>query len=73
MPERHEETARRVVKSFKEALDPRALQAITDDEFRELEILVQEALAEELHTAADRMDDVVRRLRSESDLPQLGL
>ncbi len=71
--ERHAEAARKVVQSFRAILAPRALQEITADEFAELEILVHEALADELHQAAEQMGDLVQRLRAEVDMPQLGL
>ncbi len=71
--ERHAETARRVVHSFREALGPRALREISEDQFRELELLVEGALSDELHHATEEMGDLVRRMRSEVELPRLDL
>lgn len=73
MTERHVEHAKKVVQSFKELLPEAALHEITQGEFEELELLIQEALSDELHNATDQMDVLVRKLRSEVDLPELGL
>ena len=73
MTERHVHYAKKVVESFKELLPDAALKEITNGEFEELELMIQEALSDELHTATDQMDGLIRRLRSEIDRPELGM
>lgn len=70
--QRHRERAEAVVESFRGILDPPALQALADADFRELQLMVEEAIADELHNAADMVEDVARRLRSMSDIPESG-
>lgn len=73
MVNRHQARAQQVVASFKAALDKPVLEAISKAQFEELELLVREALSEELHTAAEQVEELAQRLRAEVELPNLGL
>lgn len=72
MINRHQERAQQVVASFKELIDEPALKAISDAQFKELELLVREAIADELHNAAEKVEELARKLRAEVELPNLG-
>lgn len=72
MSNRHQERAQQVIASFKELLDEPALKAISDAQFKELELLVREAIADELHNAAEQVEDLAHRMRAEVELPNLG-
>jgi hypothetical protein len=72
MTNRHQQRAEQVVASFKEMLDKPALAAISPAQLEELEILIREAIADELHDAAEQVEDLARKLRAEVELPSLG-
>lgn len=72
MINRHQERAQQVVASFKELIDEPALKAISDAQFKELELLVREAIADELHNAAEKVEELAHKLRAEVELPNLG-
>ncbi len=73
MVNRHQERAQHVVASFSELLDAPAREAITAAQYKELEILVRQAIADELHHAAEQVEDLGHRLRAEVELPNLDL
>jgi hypothetical protein len=70
---RHEQRAEQVIASFKELLDEPAHTAISEAQFQELQILVREAIADELHAAAEQVEELARKLRADVELPTLGL
>lgn len=70
--QRQRERAGAVVESFKGMLDPPAAKALSEADFRELQLMVEEAIADELHNAAEMVEDVARRLRAMSDIPESG-
>ena len=57
MSERHRERAQKVVESFRELLDEKVRGVIPENDFEQLTIFVQEALADELHDAAEQACD----------------
>jgi hypothetical protein len=72
MADRHRERAEKVIASFKALIDEPALEAISDAQFKELELLVRKAIADELHHAAEQVEDLAHRLRADVELPNLG-
>jgi Ni,Fe-hydrogenase maturation factor len=73
MVNRHQMRAQQVIASFKELIDAAALETITDAQFKELELLVRAAIADELHNAAEQVENLARRLREEVELNNLAL
>lgn len=73
MTERHRERAQKVVDSFKALLDPGALDAIAPSEFEQLSLIVQQALSEELHDAAEQVEALAHKLRSGTSMSDVGM
>lgn len=73
MSERQRERAQKVVQSFRELLDQKALDAIPPNDFEQLTLFVQEALSDELHDAAEQLEELARRMRSETNLGDVGV
>ncbi|WP_303907684.1 hypothetical protein [Thiohalomonas denitrificans] len=73
MTERHRERAQKVVESFRELLDPNALKAIPANDFEQLALFVQEALSDELHDAAEQVEELARKMRSGTSLSDVGM
>jgi DNA-binding NarL/FixJ family response regulator len=71
--ERHRVRSQKVVETFKASLDEYVMKMIPDSEFEELALMIQEAISDELHNAAELVENVAQQIRSESDLPELGL
>jgi len=62
-----------VVATFKHNLSETAREQIRDADFNELILMIREAISEELARATDMVEEVVRKLRSETDKPEIGL
>lgn len=73
MSERHRERAQKVVESFRELLEQKALDAIPANDFEQLALFVQEALADELHDAAEQVEELARKMRAEASLSDVGI
>ena len=73
MTEETQELAEKVVATFKHNLSETAREQIRDADFNELALMIREAISEELSRATDMVEEVVRKLRSETDKPELGL
>jgi vacuolar-type H+-ATPase subunit E/Vma4 len=73
MSERHRERAEKVVESFRELLDEKVRGVIPDNDFEQLTIFVQEALADELHDAAEQVEELARQMRTNSGLGDIGV
>lgn len=73
MSERHRERARKVVESFREMLDRKALDAIPDSDFEQLALFIQQALSDELHDAAEQVEELGRKLRSGTGMSDAGM
>ena len=73
MSERHQERAQKVVESFRDLLNQKALEAIPDNDFEQLSLFVQEALADELHDAAEEVEDLAQKMRAETSLSDVGI
>ena len=73
MSNRHQERALKVVNSFKHILHEDACQLITDAQFEELALMVNEAIADELNNCAELVENVVKQIRGELNKPSLGM
>lgn len=73
MSERHQERAQKVVESFRELLDKKVLEAIPPNDFEQLAIIVQEALSDELHDAAEQVEALAHKMRSGTGLGDIGI
>lgn len=72
MSEQQRERAQKVVESFRGLLDQKALDSIPENDFEQLALYVQEALSDELHDAAERLDELARTMRSDANLSDVG-
>lgn len=73
MLKRHQDKAAQVVKAFRNNLDVGTLQQISDAQFKGLELMIAEAMGEEMGVAAEMVSEVVTKLRAESERPDLDL
>ena len=73
MPNRHQALADRVLDAFKDILNEVVRKQITESQYTELSLMIQEALSEELDHAINRVEEVVKNLRTEVEKPELGL
>lgn len=73
MTNRHQEKAENIVATFKQSLDEKVAQQITDAQFTALTLMVKEAMGEELGLAAEQLEQVIRKLRAEAEKPDLGM
>jgi hypothetical protein len=64
--DRYHKKARETVAAFKALLSDEALARITGAELTDLTLMIQKAIADEVHDAADRMAEVLDQLRHES-------
>jgi acyl-CoA reductase-like NAD-dependent aldehyde dehydrogenase len=73
MTNRHQEHAEKIVAAFREALDEGVRQQIADAQYQLLGNTIRKALGEEVAYAVEQMDAVIRKLRSETERPDLGI
>ena len=73
MTNRHQERAEQIVATFKQSLDAKVVQYITDAQFTALTLMIKEAMGEELGFAAEQLEQVIRKLRAESERPDMGM
>lgn len=65
--------AEKVVTTFKNMLSDDARNAVSDKEFHELNLIVREALSQQLSNAADLVEETARTLKSLTDHQDIGL
>lgn len=73
MVKRHEEKALQIIEAFRNSLDVHVQQDISDAQLKGLEAMIVEAMGDELCIAAEKMEQVVKQLRTESERLDLGL
>lgn len=73
MTNRHHERADKLVAEFKEIIGESGCAQISDAHFQDLVLLVRDAITDELLASAERMEKVIREIRSETDLHEIGL
>ena len=73
MTDETQELADKVVATFKNNLNEAVRAQIRDADFNELTLMIQQAISEELARATDMIEEVARKLRSDTDKPDLGM
>ena len=73
MTNRHQQRAEKIVATFKQSLDAKVAQQITDAQLNALTLMIREAMGEEAGFAAEQLEQVIRKLRAESEKPDLGM
>jgi methyl coenzyme M reductase gamma subunit len=73
MTNQHHERAAALVSAFREVLGDSLCRQISDAQFRDLDRLIRELLSTELRDAAERIEEVARSLRRETDIRELGM
>ena len=73
MVEHHEETAEKVVAAFKSSLKEEICQQINRTQFDELERAIRQALSDERAMAVELIEELVKKMRSKVDRPELEL
>jgi len=66
MNSRNEQLAQKVVEVFKKNISAEAKSHITETEFKELALIVQEALELEMSEAVEMIDELERRLKEKA-------
>ena len=67
------ELAEKVVTAFKSELNSDALNCITESQFEQLSLMIQEALSEEKRDIAEMVGDLLRKLKSDSKIPDISM
>lgn len=65
--------AHTVVEIFRVGLSGSAQSEIGENNFKKLEMLINETIQEERKKAANLVDEVVKTLRKDIDIPELGM
>ena len=73
MTNRHQQTAEKIVATFKQSLEKNIAQQITEAQFNTLTLMIREAMGEEAGFAAEQLEQVIRKLRAESEKLDLGM
>jgi len=73
MTNRHQQRAEKIVATFKQSLDKKVVKQITDAQFNALTLMIREVMGEEAGFAAEQLEQVIRKLRAESEKPDLGM
>jgi hypothetical protein len=73
MTNRHQQVAEKIVATFKQSLSENAAQQVSDAQFNTLILMIREAMGEEASFAAEQLEQVIRKLRAESEKPDLGM
>jgi len=63
----------KIVDRFQSQLDDSVRQQITNAQFAELALMIEEAISEEVGAAADAVDEVVKKLRASTRKAEIGL
>jgi len=73
MTNRHQERAEKIVATFKQSLDKKVVKQITDAQFNTLTPMIRAVTGHEARLAAEQLEQVLRKLRAESEKPDLGM
>ena len=73
MTNRHQQTAEKIVATFKQSLDENVAQQITEAQYISLTLMVKEAMGEEARFAVEQLEKIIQKLRVESEKPDLGM
>ena len=73
MSEETQVRAKKIVETFKLELSKSAKSEVGENNFEKLTMLVNEAIQEERKEVASLIEGVVKTLRKEVDIPELGM
>jgi len=73
MANKHHQRADKVVAEFKEIIGEPACAGISNAHFQDLVLLIRDAITDELLEAAELIEVVARKIRSDTDLHEIGL
>ena len=73
MTNHHQGRANKVVQAFKGLLDENVSQQISDSQYDTLALMISEAISEELTAATAMMEDVIKKIRVETNRSELEL
>ena len=73
MTNRHHQRAEKVVAEFKEIIGESICSDISDANFEDLALLIRDAISDELLSAVELIENVVKKIRSDTDLLELGM
>ena len=63
----------RIIENFKSQLDPSVRKQISNTQYGDLGLMIDEAIAEEIGSAAELVEGVARKLRSSTRKTELEL
>lgn len=63
----------KMIERFKSQLDPQVRAQISDAQFTDLALMIDEVIAEEIASAADLIEEGVKKLRAASRKPEIEL
>ncbi len=63
----------RIIERFKSQLDPGVREQISNAQFTDLALMIDEAITEEISCAADLVEEAVKKLRASGRKPELEL
>ena len=73
MSHRHHQRAAKVVAEFKNVIGDPVCALISDAHFEDLVLLVRDAITDEVLSATERVENILKDIRSETDLHELGI
>ena len=73
MGNRHHQRADKAVMEFKEVIGESVCSQISKAHFEDLTLLIRDAITDEVLSATERMEMVIRKIKSETDLNELGI
>jgi len=73
MDNRHHQRADKAVMEFKEVIGESVCSQISKAHFEDLTLLIRDAITDEVLSATERMEMVIRKIKSETDLNELGI
>jgi hypothetical protein len=73
MTENQRPVVEKIIQAFRSQLSDSVREQISSAKFADLAIMIDEAIAEEIASAADLVEEVARKLRVSARGPDLGL
>jgi len=73
MTENQRPVVEKIIESFRSQLSDSVREQISSTQFADLAIMIDEAIAGEMGSAADLVEEVARKLRVSARGPELGL
>ena len=73
MTNRHQDQAEKIISAFQETLDDSVRRQITDAQYKLLGNHIKKALGDEVSVVMERLEGLVKELRTETERPDLGI